>query len=70
MTEYFFGCIVGAGVMAILTIVNSYYERRTLHRLMDELTKAIMEEQKELHKLKLDKLASGIAEEIVQRSKK
>ena len=64
MTDYLFGGIVGAG---IITIVNSYYERRTLHRLMDDLTKAIMEEQKELQQLKL---ASDICDEIRRRQVK
>ena len=44
MTDYLFGSIVGAGVMAILTIVNSYYERRIINKILKDL------------EIKLDKL--------------
>ena len=41
MTDYLFGSIVGAGVMAILTIVNSYYERRIINKTLKDLEEKI-----------------------------
>jgi hypothetical protein len=49
MTDYFFGGIVGAGIMAILTILNSYYERRILNKTLRDLElkiDKIMQKQK------------------------
>jgi hypothetical protein len=56
MTDYFFGGIVGAGIMAILTILNSYYERRILNKTLRDL------------ELKIDKIMQKQKQKVINGS--